>query len=127
MIWLSKIKRIILDVLKPHKPSILEIADRLGDIEGISGVNISLEEIDTNTHSVKITIEGVDINYKKVEETIMECGASIHSIDGVSAGMKIIDEVETPQDRYWDNWKYTSFFIKSKYFSFYIIIIFGDK
>jgi hypothetical protein len=29
----------------------------------------------------------------------MDCGASIHSIDGVSAGMKIIDEVETPQDR----------------------------
>jgi len=96
---LSKIKRIILDVLKPHKPSILEIADRLGDLDGISGVNISLEEIDTNTHSVKITIEGIDINYKKVEEAIMDCGASIHSIDGVSAGMKIVEEVETPQDR----------------------------
>jgi hypothetical protein len=96
---LSKIKRIILDVLKPHKPSILEIADRLGDLDGISGVNISLEEIDTNTHSVKITIEGIDINYKKVEETILDCGASIHSIDGVSAGMKIVEEVETPQDR----------------------------
>ena len=96
---MSQIKRIILDVLKPHKPSILDIADRIGDLEGISGVNISLEEIDTNTHSVKITIEGVDINFKKVEETIMDCGASIHSIDGVSAGMKIVEEVETPQDR----------------------------
>ena len=64
---MSKIKRIILDVLKPHKPSILDIADRIGDLEGISGVNISLEEIDTNTHSVKITIEGVDINFKKVD------------------------------------------------------------
>jgi len=96
---LSSIKRIILDVLKPHKPSILEIADRLGDIDGISGVNISLEEIDANTHSIKITIEGNDINYKKVEETIMDCGASIHSIDGVSAGIKIVEEVNTPQDR----------------------------
>lgn len=96
---MSSIKRIILDVLKPHKPSILEIADRLGDIDGISGVNISLEEIDANTHSIKITIEGNDINYKKVEETIMDCGASIHSIDGVSAGIKIVEEVNTPQDR----------------------------
>ena len=34
---LSKIKRIILDVLKPHKPSILEIADRLGDSRGSDG------------------------------------------------------------------------------------------
>ncbi len=96
---MSSIKRIILDVLKPHMPSILEIADRLGDIDGISGVNISLEEIDANTHSIKITIEGNDIKYKKVEETIMDCGASIHSIDGVSAGIKIVEEVNTPQDR----------------------------
>ena len=96
---MSSIKRIILDVLKPHTPSILEIADRLGDIDGISGVNTSLEEIDANTHSIKITIEGDDINYKKVEETIMDCGASIHSIDGVSAGIKIVEEVNTPQDR----------------------------
>jgi hypothetical protein len=96
---LSNIKRIILDVLKPHAPSILEIADRLGDVEGISGVNISLEEVDAETDSVKITIEGPNIIYNKVEEIITECGAVIHSIDGVSAGIKIVEEVNTPQDR----------------------------
>jgi hypothetical protein len=96
---LSNIKRIILDVLKPHSPSILEIADRMGDLEGVSGVNISLEEIDANTHSIKITIEGNNIIFKNVEEIIKDCGASIHSIDGVSAGMKIVEEVNTPQDR----------------------------
>ncbi len=96
---MSSIKRIILDVLKPHKPSILEIADRLGDLEGISGVNISLEEVDTDTDSVKITIEGNNINYEHVKTVITECGAVIHSIDGVSAGIKIVEEVNTPQDR----------------------------
>ena len=96
---MSNIKRIILDVLKPHTPSILELADRLGGLEGISGVNISLEEVDADTDSVKITIEGNNINYSKVKEEISECGAVIHSIDGVSAGMKIVDEVNTPQDR----------------------------
>ena len=96
---MSNIKRIILDVLKPHSPSILEIADRIGDLEGVSGVNISLEEIDANTHSIKITIEGNNIIYNQVEEIIKDCGASIHSIDGVSAGMKIVEEVNTPQDR----------------------------
>jgi hypothetical protein len=88
-----------LDVLKPHKPSILEIANRLGDLEGISGVNISLEEVDTDTDSVKITIEGNSINYEDVKTVISECGAVIHSIDGVSAGIKIVEEVNTPQDR----------------------------
>ena len=97
--YLSSIKRIILDVLKPHAPSILELADRLGDLEGISGVNISLEEVDEKTDSVKITIEGNSINYEMVKKEISDCGAEIHSIDGVSAGIRIVEEVNTPQDR----------------------------
>lgn len=96
---MTDIKRLILDVLKPHAPSIIELAERLGCLEGISGVNISLEEVDAETDSVKITIEGVSINYDKVKKEIDGCGAVIHSIDGVSAGMKIIEEVNTPQDR----------------------------
>jgi hypothetical protein len=96
---LTSIKRIILDVLKPHEPSIIEVAKTLSNIEGISGVNISLEEVDAQTDSVKITIEGSDIDYVMVKKKIDECGAVIHSIDGVSAGIKMIDEVNTPQDR----------------------------
>ena len=99
MYYLTNIKRIILDVLKPHTPSIIEVAERLGGLEGISGVNISLEEVDAETDSIKITIEGTNINYSNVKKEISECGAVIHSIDGVSAGIKIIDEVNTPQDR----------------------------
>ena len=96
---MANIKRIILDVLKPHTPSIIDLAERLGDLDGISGVNISLEEVDADTDSVKITIEGSNIDYKAVKKEISECGAVIHSIDGVSAGIKIINEVNTPQDR----------------------------
>ncbi|HDD57607.1 MAG: hypothetical protein DRN09_04545 [Thermoplasmata archaeon] len=95
----SGIKRLILDVLKPHVPSIVEFAERLAEIEGISGVNISLQEVDKDTDSVKITIEGEDIDYNKVEKVVEECGAVIHSIDGVSAGTKIVEEISTPQDR----------------------------
>ena len=96
---MNSIKRIILDVLKPHAPSILEMADRLSSLEGISGVNISLEEVDEKTDSVKITIEGSNISYKLVKKEISECGAEVHSIDGVSAGIKLVEEVDTPQDR----------------------------
>ena len=96
---MTNIKRIILDVLKPHTPSIIELAERLGSLEGISGVNISLEEVDKDTDSVKITIEGTNVKYDSINKTISECGAVIHSIDGVSAGMKIVEEVNTPQDR----------------------------
>jgi hypothetical protein len=96
---MTSIKRLILDVLKPHTPSIIELAQRISDLEGISGVNISLEETDAETDSVKITVEGNNINYNAVKKEISVCGAVIHSIDGVSAGMKMVDEVNTPQDR----------------------------
>ena len=96
---LTSIKRVILDVLKPHQPSIIDVAKIISGIEGISGVNISLEEVDAQTDSVKITIEGTDIDYNKVKDKLAECDAVIHSIDGVSAGIKMIDEVNTPQDR----------------------------
>ena len=96
---MTNIKRIILDVLKPHKPSIIEVAQKIGGLEGISGVNISLEEVDAETDSIKITIEGTNINYTKVQNTIINSGAEVHSIDGVSAGIKIVEEVNTPQDR----------------------------
>ena len=96
---MGNIKRIILDVLKPHTPSVIEVAERISDLEGISGVNISLEEVDAKTHSVKITIEGSHIEYDKVQRVLSGCGAEVHSIDGVSAGIKIVEEVNTPQDR----------------------------
>ena len=96
---MTSIKRIVLDVLKPHNPSIIEMAGLLGGLEGVQGVNISLEEVDKDTDSVKITIEGTNIDFDKVNKTVSDCGAVIHSIDGVSAGMKIVDEVNTPQDR----------------------------
>jgi len=95
----SSIKRLILDVLKPHVPSVIELAKRIGDLEGISGVNISLKEVDKDTDNVKITIEGNDINYEEVERIIEECGAAIHSIDGVVAGIRLVEEISTPQDR----------------------------
>ena len=69
---MTAIKRIILDVLKPHSPSIIEVAQRLSCLEGISGVNISLEEVDAETDSIKITIEGTNINFNLVKKEITE-------------------------------------------------------
>jgi hypothetical protein len=90
---------LVLDVLKPHHPSIVELSRKLGTLEGVSGVNCSLEEVDQETESIKITIEGTAIDFEMVEQTISESGAVIHSVDSVSAGKKLVEEVETPQDR----------------------------
>lgn len=93
------IKRLVLDVLKPHKPSIIEIAVKLSRVEGVSGVNCILNEVDQETENLKIIIEGPNIDFEEVEKVLEECGADIHSIDSVAVGTKLVENVETPQDR----------------------------
>ena len=79
------------------EPTIVEMAKKLSVVEGVSAVNISIVEIDLKVENAKITIEGDDINYEKVEVLIQDLGASIHSIDEVVAGKEIIDDAETLQ------------------------------
>ncbi len=89
----------VLDVLKPHYPLTLEYARALSELEVISGVNLSLYEVDQQTENVKITIEGDDLDYERIKEVIEELGAVIHSIDEIAAGRRLVEEVETLQDR----------------------------
>ena len=89
------IKRLVLDVLKPHEPHLTELATRLSSTEGVEGVNIYLIEIDQNTESVKVTIEGQDINLNTIEATMKDCGAVIHSIDEVAVGKRLVEKTST--------------------------------
>ena len=92
------IRRLVLDVLKPHQPSLPELALEITKIPGIVGVNISLIEIDRDTESIKITIEGIDLMFEKIRTQLNEWNCSIHSIDQVVAGRKVIEEAATHTD-----------------------------
>ncbi len=93
------LRRLVLDVLKPHKPSIVEVALRLSRVEGVNGVNCILSEVDQETENIKVIVEGLNINYEDLSNAIDELGAVIHSVDGVVAGKKLVEDVETPQDK----------------------------
>jgi hypothetical protein len=95
---MGRIRRLVLDTLKPHEPSIIELADQLSELEGVSAVNISIYEMDRKVENAKITIEGEHISYPGVFERIQEMGGAIHSIDEVVAGKMIIDDAVTLQD-----------------------------
>ncbi|WP_456472407.1 DUF211 domain-containing protein [Methanocaldococcus sp.] len=97
---MSTIRRMVLDILKPHEPKITEMALRITKINGVDGVNITVYEIDKETENVKVTIEGENLDFDKIQEVIEELGGTIHSIDEVVAGKRIIEEVKTPQDRH---------------------------
>jgi hypothetical protein len=95
---LANIRRVVLDVLKPHTPDVLELSKELADLNGVDGVDISLIEMDQKVENVKITCEGTSIDYQKVKEIIRKNGGSIHSLDKVSVGTSMIEEAVTHQD-----------------------------
>ncbi len=95
---MSKIRRLVLDVLKPHQPTMLTIADKLGDLDGVHGVDITLLEIDSKVENIKVTIEGDDIDFQAVAEVVQDAGGSVHSIDKVSTGTQLVEEADTAQD-----------------------------
>jgi hypothetical protein len=95
---MGRIRRLVLDTLKPYEPGIVEMAQQLSDLEGIAAVNISIYEIDRKVENAKITIEGENISYSRVLELVRDLGAAVHSVDEVVAGTRIIDDSETLQD-----------------------------
>jgi hypothetical protein len=95
---MAKIRRLVLDTLKPYQPSIIELADQISDLEGVVAVNISIVEIDRKVENAKITIEGEDVDYELISALIHDLGGAIHSIDEVVAGARIIDDAATLQD-----------------------------
>lgn len=93
------IRRLILDVLKPHKPGVVEVSEELSHLEGVEGVNVIIYEIDQQVENAKIVIVGSGINFEGIKKKLEEMGATIHSVDEVAAGKMIVEEVRTPQDR----------------------------
>ncbi len=87
------IRRIVLDVLKPHTPRLTDLALMISRDPQVDGVNISLKEVDQNTESISVTLEGDNLNYESIKDILEQAGAVIHSIDQVVAGEELIEEV----------------------------------
>ncbi|MFX0172282.1 MAG: DUF211 domain-containing protein [Candidatus Hodarchaeota archaeon] len=92
------VRRLVLDVLKLHDPSIVSFATALEQVKGVSAVNCTLVEIDAKTENLKVVIEGTNMDYDLISKTINELHGSIHSIDQVISGSRFVEAIETPQD-----------------------------
>ncbi|SFC09370.1 hypothetical protein SAMN05444422_104229 [Halobiforma haloterrestris] len=93
------IRRVVLDVLKPYEPDILEFTAAVADCESVDGVNAVLVETDREVQTLKLTIEGDDVDTDVVEGTVETVGGSVHSIDQVVCGDRLVEQSGTPQDR----------------------------
>jgi len=64
------VKRLVLDVLKPHEPPIYDLASKLVSCHGIDNVHVTSAEIDQSTESIKVAIDGTDISIETVKSAL---------------------------------------------------------
>jgi hypothetical protein len=77
------VKRLVLDVLKPHQPNALEFAQAIATAGGECRVRVMVIEVDEHTESLQVVLEGDAIDFETVQSNISNLGASLHSIDEV--------------------------------------------
>lgn len=89
---MAAIRRLVLDVLKPHEPGIVPFTEHVSDIDGVTGVTGKLVEIDENVRTIRLAIEGPDLDLELLRQEISDQGGSIHSVDEVSCGEEVVDD-----------------------------------
>jgi hypothetical protein len=91
----SPLRVVELDVLKPHKPTILELGKAICEHKSVNNVNIDVYAIDEKTESIRIILDGRNVDYESIESIIENHGAVVHSIDKVVLGSK--KPIEVPK------------------------------
>jgi hypothetical protein len=79
---MTQLKRLVLDILKPHQPNVLEFSRTLAD-QGRQRVRLTVLEMDDKTETLQVEIVGEDIDFERIRRAISDFGASLHSIDEV--------------------------------------------
>lgn len=77
------VKRIVLDVLKPHQPNALEFSQAIAKVGADYRVRLTVLEMDENTETLQIEVEGSAIDFEAIQSAISGMGGSLHSIDEV--------------------------------------------
>ncbi len=77
------VKRIVLDVLKPHQPNALDFSRAIAIAGDDYRVCLTVVEMDEKTETLQLEIEGASVDIEAIESVISGMGASLHSIDQV--------------------------------------------
>ena len=77
------VKRVVLDVLKPHQPNALEFSRSIAASGPDYRVRLTVMEMDENTETVQMVVEGGAIDFDTLQSAINSMGGSLHSIDEV--------------------------------------------
>lgn len=81
---MPSVQRLVLDVLKPHQPNAMEFACAIAALGESYQVDIRVIEVDEQTETLEVAIEGDELDFERISGAISKIGASLHSIDEVS-------------------------------------------
>jgi hypothetical protein len=78
-----RIKRVVLDVLKPHNPNALDFTTSIAEKVPGCRIKLTVTAMDEKTETVLVVIEGEQVPFNVITGVISSLGGSIHSIDEV--------------------------------------------
>lgn len=88
---MTAIRRLVLDILIPNNVPTEELTVKLASVTGVEGVDVLIQEVERKVETAKLTIEGTSIDFAGVRKVLNDFGASLQSIDRVSAGKRIVE------------------------------------
>jgi hypothetical protein len=71
--------------MTPAQQSMVDLIERLNKIEGISQIDITLQELEKNVEDFKVTLDGYGFDYEKVKEALKDFGAVIRNVDSITS------------------------------------------
>lgn len=95
---MAPVRRLVIDVLKPHDPGLVEFTDQVARTDSVEGVTSSLIELDQEVQNVELTVEGADVDFGAVDDRIEGLGGTIHSVDEVACGEYVVTARRTGRD-----------------------------
>jgi hypothetical protein len=77
-----------------QRPDLVELAEAIDAVPGVRAFNITVGNIDIETVSMDITVEGEHLNVTAIVTAIENAGAAMHSIDEIVVGDHLVDLVQ---------------------------------
>ncbi len=86
------VKKLVLDVLKPHHPNALEFSRVIAEVGNDYHVRLMVNEVDERTETLQIIVEGSAIDFDAIQTAINNLGGSLHSIDEVEVHNEPVED-----------------------------------
>ena len=71
--------------MSPAQQSMIDLAAKLTQIDGISQVDITLQELEKNVEDFKVMLDGYGLDYERIREVIKDFGAVIRNVDSITS------------------------------------------